>query len=171
MLGRRSNLLVYAVATQDLVLTAFAMGIAYWIRTDVLIHFIGPSVIRLKIHSLYEHWPFIVMFLVVSWAGGRFLHIYQDVQLRSNQKVIFDILKLVIFGLVAVNALLYLFRADYVSRGFVVTSLVSDPNVEHGSQLIPQRAVSSFLERRSQLIRSRRFAGFRPYNVPLAGYV
>jgi exopolysaccharide biosynthesis polyprenyl glycosylphosphotransferase len=121
MLGRRSNSLANAVALQDACLTALAVAGAYWIRTSILIHFLGPSILRAKIYTFHQQWPVLVVFLAVSLAGGHLLHIYRDSELRDNRRVIWDIFKLVVLGLFAVNALLYLFRADYVSRAFVLT--------------------------------------------------
>ena len=66
-------------------------------------------------------WGLFLGILAVRFVGGHILLMYRDVELRTRKELVWDITKLVAFGLVAVNAGLYLFRADYISRAFILT--------------------------------------------------
>lgn len=120
MFERRSALLGFIYRLQDLALTAAAFPIAYWVRMHVLTRLVS-SVVQPKIYPFAQYYALFVAILIIWFAGGHLLGIYHDVELRTRQELVWDVAKLVGLGLVAVNAGLYLFRADYISRAFVLT--------------------------------------------------
>lgn len=121
MFERRSALLGFVLRLQDLFLTAAAFLLAYWVRTRILIRLVSSQVVRPEIYPLHVYQSLFASVLVIWLVGGYLLHIYRDVELRNRQQLTGDIAKLVGFGLVSLNAGLYLFRADYISRAFVLT--------------------------------------------------
>jgi exopolysaccharide biosynthesis polyprenyl glycosylphosphotransferase len=68
-----------------------------------------------------EYWSLFLGTLVIWFVAGYVLRIYRDVELRDRRGLVGDIVKLVVLGLVALNAGLYLFRVDYISRALVLT--------------------------------------------------
>ena len=121
MFERRSALLGFLFRLQDVVLTALAFFIAYWVRGRILTRLVSPHLIRPVIYPLHEYWSLFIAILVIWFVGGHVLHIYRDVELRDRRELVGDIVKLVAFGLASLNAGLYLFKADYISRAFVLT--------------------------------------------------
>ena len=121
MFERRSELLGLICRLQDLALTALAFPVAYWVRIRILTRLVSPQLVRPDIYPLREYWALFIGTLVIWFVGGYVLRIYRDVELRNRQELAGDIAKLVAVGLVTLNAALYLFKADYISRAFVLT--------------------------------------------------
>jgi len=123
---RRSALLGFISRLLDLALTALAFPIAYWIRLRVLTHVVGSEVVRPAIYPFWTYWILFAGILIIWFLAGNLLHIYRDIELRNRQQLAGDAAKLIVLGLVALNAALYLFRADYVSRAFILTIAAVD---------------------------------------------
>ena len=127
MFERRSALLGFISRLLDLGLTALAFPLAYWVRMRVLTRMVGSEVVRPAIY------PFRILlgalcrdFGDCGFLHGHFLGIYRDIELRNRQQLVGDAAKVVILGVVALNAALYFFRADYISRAFVLTIAAVD---------------------------------------------
>jgi len=73
------------------------------------------------IYPLRDYWPLFIAILVIWPVAGYSLRIYREVELRDRRQVIGDVAKLVAVGLLLCNAGLYLFKAVYISRTFVLT--------------------------------------------------
>jgi exopolysaccharide biosynthesis polyprenyl glycosylphosphotransferase len=121
MFKRRSQFLGFACGLQDLVLTALAFPVAYWLRAHVLSNLAGRWLEHAAIYPLRDYWPLLIGILIVWPVAGYVTGIYREVELRDRRQVALDVAKLVAVGLVALNAGLYLFKAVYVSRSFVLT--------------------------------------------------
>jgi exopolysaccharide biosynthesis polyprenyl glycosylphosphotransferase len=62
------------------------------------------------------------LWIVIVWlVSGYILGIYRDVELRNRRELATDAAKLVALSILLLNAGLYLFRADDISRAFVLT--------------------------------------------------
>ena len=118
---RRSALLGFTSRLQDLVLTALAFPVAYWLRLRIVARLASARVVRPAIYPLHEYLSLFAAILVIWFLGGYVLRTYRDVHIRNYREVAGDIAKLVALGLIALNAGLYLFGAEYVSRAFVLT--------------------------------------------------
>jgi exopolysaccharide biosynthesis polyprenyl glycosylphosphotransferase len=118
---RRSALFGFIVRLQDLVLTAVAFAVAYWVRARVVSTVVGPRLIQPEIYPLQLYGGLFAGILAVWLASGYVLGIYRDVALRTRREIVGDVSKLVILGVVVLNAGLYLFRAAYISRAFILT--------------------------------------------------
>jgi exopolysaccharide biosynthesis polyprenyl glycosylphosphotransferase len=118
---RRSALLSSLSRLQDLALTALAFPVAYWVREHIVTQLVSTGVVQPNIYPLREYGSLFVATLLVWFVGGHVLGIYRDIELRNRQELVGDIAKLVALGVIAINAGLYLFRADYISRAFVLT--------------------------------------------------
>ena len=121
MFERRSALLGFIARLHDLVLTVVAFLVAYWVRAQVLADLLGPRLVRPEIYPLADHASLLLWIVVVWLVSGYILGIYRDVELRNRRELATDAAKLVALSLLLLNAGLYLFRADYVSRAFVLT--------------------------------------------------
>ena len=121
MFERRSALLGFVSRLEDLALTALAFPLAYWIRERLLTELLSSHVVQPTIYPLRDYAVLFWSLLAVWFVCGHFLGIYKDIELRSRRELVVDIAKLVIVGLIALNAVLYLLRADYISRAFVLT--------------------------------------------------
>ncbi|MFQ5926376.1 MAG: sugar transferase [Terriglobia bacterium] len=121
MFARRSQLLGFTCALHDLALTALAIPLAYWVRAHVLPRLTGQWVEWPALFPLGDYWPLLIGLLFVWLVAGSALGIYREVELRDRRQVARDVAKLVAVGLVAVYAGLYLFKADYISRTYVLT--------------------------------------------------
>lgn len=121
MFERRSELLGLICRLQDLALTALAFPIAYWVRKLILTRLVSSRLVRPDIYPMREYWSLFLGTLIVWFVAGYVLRIYRDVALRDRRELVGDIAKLVVLGLVALNAGLYLFRVDYISRALVLT--------------------------------------------------
>jgi exopolysaccharide biosynthesis polyprenyl glycosylphosphotransferase len=119
---QRSKLLGLGCLAHDLVLTVFALPLAYWVRTQMLPHAM-PSLPA--IYPLRHYLPMLASVILLWLAVGFVLGIYRRVELRSPGQIIADETKLVLAGMVLIIAGLYLFHAD-VSRSLVATFGVLD---------------------------------------------
>lgn len=126
MFERRSALLGSISRLLDLGLTALAFPIAYWIRMRVLTRMVGSDVVRPVIYPFAMYWTFFAAILVIWFLAGQLLHTYRDIELRNRQQLVGDAAKLIVLSVVALNAALYLFRADYISRAFILTIAAVD---------------------------------------------
>jgi len=129
----RSKLLGFSCLLHDLVLTALALPIAYWLRVQVL-----PSILRTHFPSVYpmiHYLPFLGGVLGLWLVVGYILGIYRKVELRNPPQIIWDESKLVIVGMVLGYALLYLLHTD-VSRSLVLTFGTVDAGLLIAGRLI-----------------------------------
>src|ERR1700730_2698481 len=126
MFERRSALLGSISRLLDLGLTALAFPIAYWIRMSVLTRMVGSDVVRPVIYPFRMYWTFFAAILVIWFLAGQILHTYRDIELRNRQQLVGDAAKLIILGVVALSAVFYFFRADYISRAFILTIAAVD---------------------------------------------
>ncbi len=120
MFERRSALLGFISGLLDLGLTALSFPVAYWVRMRVLARMVG-DVVQPAIYPFRLYWGLFVGILVIWFLIAHFLHIYRDIELRNRQQLIGDAAKVIILGVVALNAALYFVRADYISRAFILT--------------------------------------------------
>jgi len=118
---RRSALLGFIARLHDLLLTVVAFLVAYWVRAQVLTDLLGPRLVRPEIYPLTQYASLLLWIVVVWLVSGYILGIYRDVELRNRRELATDAAKLVVLSILLLNAGLYLFRADYVSRAFVLT--------------------------------------------------
>src|SRR5262249_38488094 len=121
MFAGRSTLLGLSCALQDLVLTALAFPVAYWFRAHLLNRLAGSWLAHPAIYPLRDYWLLFMVMLVVWPVAGYSLGIYREVELRDRRHVAYHVGKLVAVGLLLLNAGLYLFKAVYISRTFVLT--------------------------------------------------
>jgi exopolysaccharide biosynthesis polyprenyl glycosylphosphotransferase len=126
MFERRSALLGSISRLLDLGLTALAFPVAWWIRMRVLAHMVGSGVVQPVIYPFWTYAPLFAGILIIWFFAGHFLRIYHDIELRSRQQLVGDAAKLIVLGLVALNAVLYFVRADYISRAFILTIAAVD---------------------------------------------
>jgi exopolysaccharide biosynthesis polyprenyl glycosylphosphotransferase len=105
---------------QDLILTAVAFPLAFWVRAEIVPNLVSPRWVEPGMFPFRDYWPVFVGVMVVWLAAGHALGTYRDVELRTPRELVGDIAKLVVLALVLMNAGLYLFKADYVSRAFVL---------------------------------------------------
>src|ERR1700680_2116938 len=120
MFQRRSALLGFISGLLDLGLTALSFPVAYWVRMRVLARMVGDVVHR-AIYPFGLYWGLFAGILVIWFLIAHFLHIYRDIELRNRQQLVGDAAKVIILGVVALNAALYFVRADYISRAFILT--------------------------------------------------
>jgi exopolysaccharide biosynthesis polyprenyl glycosylphosphotransferase len=104
-----------------LVLTALAFPVAYWFRAHLLNRLAGSWLEHPAIYPLRDYWLLFMAMLVVWSVAGYGLGIYREVELRDRRQVAYDVAKLVAVGLLLLNAGLYLFKAVYISRTFILT--------------------------------------------------
>jgi exopolysaccharide biosynthesis polyprenyl glycosylphosphotransferase len=121
MFERRSALLGFISRLVDLGLTALSFPLAYWVRMRVLTRMVAPGVVQPAIYPFWDYWRLFVGILIIWFLIGHFLRIYRDIELRSRQQLVFDAAKIIILGLMVLNAALYFVRADYISRAFILT--------------------------------------------------
>ncbi|PYU25338.1 MAG: sugar transferase [Acidobacteria bacterium] len=126
MFERRSALLGAISRLVDLVLTALSFPVAYWVRMHVLTRMVGSDVVQPAIYPFGMYWSLFAGILVLWFLIGHFVCIYRDIELRTRQQLIGDAAKLIILGVVALNAALYFVRADYISRAFILTIAAVD---------------------------------------------
>lgn len=120
MFQRRSALLGFISGLLDLGLTALSFPVAYWVRMRVLARMVG-DVVQPAIYPFGLYWGLFAGILVIWFLIAHFLHIYRDIELRNRQQLVGDAAKVIILGVVALNAALYFVRADYISRAFILT--------------------------------------------------
>jgi exopolysaccharide biosynthesis polyprenyl glycosylphosphotransferase len=120
MFQRRSALLGFISGLLDLGLTALSFPVAYWVRMRMLARVVG-DVVQPAIYPFRLYWGLFAGILVIWFLIAHFLHIYRDIELRNRQQLVGDAAKVIILGVVALNAALYFVRADYISRAFILT--------------------------------------------------
>jgi exopolysaccharide biosynthesis polyprenyl glycosylphosphotransferase len=120
MFQRRSALLGFISGLLDLGLTALSFPVAYWVRMRMLARVVG-DVVQPVIYPFGLYWGLFAGILVIWFLIAHFLHIYRDIELRNRQQLVGDAAKVIILGVVALNAALYFVRADYISRAFILT--------------------------------------------------
>ena len=121
MFERRSALLGFIARLVDLGLTALSFPLAYWVRMRVLTRVVAPGVVQPAIYPFADYWRLFIGIMIIWFLIGHFLRIYRDIELRSRQQLVFDAARIIILGLVVLNAALYFVRADYISRAFILT--------------------------------------------------
>ena len=121
MFERRSALLGSIARLLDIGLTALSFPVAYWVRMRLLTRMVGSGVVRPIIYPFWTYWRLFAGILIIWFLMGHFLRIYRDVELRNRQQLVGDAAKLIVLGVVALNAVLYFVRADYISRAFILT--------------------------------------------------
>ena len=125
MIQHRYRLIGLACLTHDLLLTATAFLVAFYLRTRTL-----PSLVSADLPKLYPlrtYIPFLLLILL-CWSGvGYVLGIYRKGEPRNPPQVLWDQIRLASAGVIVFEAALYILRAD-LSRSlvliFYVTSLV-----------------------------------------------
>jgi len=120
MFARRSQLLGLTCALVDLALTALAFILAYWVRAIVLPRLL-PWAKLPEMFPLGDYGPLFFGMLLVWPVAGYFLGVYREVELRDPRQQALDVVKLVAVGVLALYAGLYVFRAEYISRVYVLT--------------------------------------------------
>jgi exopolysaccharide biosynthesis polyprenyl glycosylphosphotransferase len=117
----------------DLALTALSLPVAYLIRVYVL-----PRILDSRFPPVYPlpvYLPFLAGVLV-TWTVVGFLYgIYRRVELRNPAQIIGDETKLVVTGMVLVQAGLYLLRAD-ISRSLAITFVTVNLLLLIGGRLV-----------------------------------
>ena len=111
MFERRSALLGFISRVLDLSLTALAFPLAYWVRMRVLTRVVGSEVVRPAIYPFHAYWPLFLGILALWFLAGHFLRIYRDIEIRNRQQLVGDAAKMVVLGLIGLNAALYFVRA------------------------------------------------------------
>ena len=124
MFERRSALLGFIARLLDLALTALSFPVAYWVRMHVLNRMVASGVVHPAIYPFAVYWSLFAGILIIWFVVSHFLRIYRDIELRSRQQLVADTAKVIIIGVVALNAVLYFVRADYISRAFILTIAV-----------------------------------------------
>ena len=124
MIQDRYRVIGLACLTHDLLLTAAAFLLAFYLRTRALPLF---SADLPKLYPLRTYLPFLLLILL-CWSGvGYVLGIYRKGEPRNPPQVLWDQIRLATLGLIVFEAALYILRAD-LSRSlvliFYVTSLV-----------------------------------------------
>ncbi len=117
---RRSALLGFIARLHDLAATVLAFLLAYWVRRDLLAKFFGPQLVRPEIYPLAHYTSLLLWILVVWTVCGSLLGIYRDVEQRNRRELALDAGKLVLLSVLALNTALFLFRAQDISRAFVL---------------------------------------------------
>jgi exopolysaccharide biosynthesis polyprenyl glycosylphosphotransferase len=118
---RRSALLGFIARMHDLVVTVLAFLAAYWVRTRLMPDLLGPGIVRPEIYPLNHYWYLLLWIAGVWLASGYLLGIYRDIEFRNRRELATDAAKLVALSVLLLNTILYLIRAEDVSRAFVLT--------------------------------------------------
>jgi exopolysaccharide biosynthesis polyprenyl glycosylphosphotransferase len=124
MFERRSALLGFISRLFDLGLTALSFPVAYWVRLHVLTRLMAPGVVQPRIYPFAIYGRLFAGILIIWFVVSHFLRIYRDIELRSRQQLVGDAAKVIVLGVIALNAALYFVRADYISRAFILTIAV-----------------------------------------------
>jgi exopolysaccharide biosynthesis polyprenyl glycosylphosphotransferase len=123
MFARRSHLVGLQCLVHDLGLTMLAFPVAYLLRSHVLPrvwHGLGP------VYPLRAYGPLALAIFVLWPVIGYSLRTYQQINLRSRFQLARDAATLVLVGSIFAFAALYLMRAEYVSRSFVLVFAAVD---------------------------------------------
>src|SRR5260370_39166997 len=121
MFQRRSALLGSISRLVDLGLTALSFPLAYWVRISVLTRMVAPGAVHPDIYPFRIYGRLFLAILIICFLIGHFLRLYRDIELRSRKQLVWDAAKIIILGLIVLNAGLYFVRADYISRAFILT--------------------------------------------------
>src|SRR5260370_1034638 len=121
MFERRSALLGSISRLVGRRLTALSFPLAYWVRISVLTRMVAPGVVQPAIYPFRIYGRLFLAILIIWFLIGHFLRLYRDIELRSRQQLVWDAAKIIILGLIVLNAGLYFVRADYISRAFILT--------------------------------------------------
>src|SRR5260370_6074797 len=121
MFQRRSAVLGSFPGLVDLGVTAVSFPRAYWVRISVLTGMVAPGVVHPAIYPFRIYGRLFLAILIIWFLIGHFLRLYRDIELRSRQQLVWDAAKIIILGLIVLNAGLYFVRADYISRAFILT--------------------------------------------------
>lgn len=117
MFARRARLIASSFVVNDLIATAVAFLLAYWIRTWAgskgWLH--NPA-----IYSFNTYLPILLGALLVFPFWGYALGAYQQVELRRARDLASDVIKISVFGTLSLFAGLFLFQGQYVSRSFLL---------------------------------------------------
>ncbi len=119
MFARRSRFLGTLTLAHDALITGVAFFVAYWLRVHLLQHVVTWRELP-QVYPLGTYWPLLLAVVVLWPLAGSALGIYRDVELSTPVEMVFDIFKLVVAGLLIVYAGLYLTKAQYISRSFVL---------------------------------------------------
>src|SRR5260370_28485053 len=121
MFQRRSAVLGSFPGLVDLGVTAVSFPRAYWVRISVLTGMVAPGAVHPDIYPFRIYGRLFLAILIIWFLIGHFLRLYRDIELRSRQQLVWDAAKIIILGLIVLNAGLYFVRADYISRAFILT--------------------------------------------------
>jgi exopolysaccharide biosynthesis polyprenyl glycosylphosphotransferase len=123
MFARRSQVLGLQFFLHDLLLTALAFLIAFFLRDRLM-----PQVWHRfdHIYPLSHYWPLLLGVLLLWALIGQSLGIYTHADPRNRPQLLRDALVLVVIGSIAVFAGLYLFKGEYVSRSLVLALCALD---------------------------------------------
>jgi exopolysaccharide biosynthesis polyprenyl glycosylphosphotransferase len=118
---RRSALLGFIARMHDLIVTILAFLTAYWVRAHVLTGLVSPELMRPEIYPL-SHYAYLLLWIVGVWlVSGYLLNLYHDIEFRNRRELATDAAKLVFLSVLLLDTVLYLIRANDVSRAFVLT--------------------------------------------------
>lgn len=126
-MGCRSSAGLGLVAgLQDLALTGVAFLVAYWVRTRIPTAF---AVRRFVTPEVYPLGRYVLLFpmIVAAWQfSGYLLGTYRELESSNRGELVSNGLKMVALGAVIINAGAFLFRADYISRAFILIFITFD---------------------------------------------
>lgn len=126
MFARRSQLLGFTCAVHDLALTALAFPLAYWARAELLPRLASRWTKLPEMYPFGEYGGLFIGILLVWSLAGYLLGIYREVELRDPRQQTLDVAQLVATGLFAVYAGLFLLKAEFISRLYVLTFALVD---------------------------------------------
>src|SRR5579863_2028025 len=106
MFERRSALLGSISRLLDLALTALSFPVAYWVRMHLLTRMVASGVVQPAIYPFGMYWRLFAGILIIWFLVSHFLGIYRDIELRSRQQLVGDAAKVIVLGVVALNAAL-----------------------------------------------------------------
>src|SRR5260370_5912319 len=121
MFERRSALLGSISRLFDIGLAALSFPVRYLVGISVLTRMVAPGVVQPAIYPFRIYGRLFLAILIIWFLIGHFLRLYRDIELRSRQQLVWDAAKIIILGLIVLNAGLYFVRADYISRAFILT--------------------------------------------------
>ena len=122
MFARRSRLLGTLTLAHDSAVTALAFFLAYWLRTSVVPNLVTWWKLPLM-YPVTTYWP-VLAAMAVGWPlAGYALGVYRNLELSTRIRLLANIFKMVVAGLLIVYAGLYLTKSgELISRSFVVTA-------------------------------------------------
>ncbi len=120
MFSRRSQSVGFFYMLQDVALTVLAFLFAYWVRSAVLVRLPGLTPGLSGLYPIAQYWPLMAGILVLWPLLGYTLGIYHQVEIGGRLRALRDVAKLVVIGIVLIDSGLYLLKAQYISRSFVL---------------------------------------------------